>query len=80
MSTIEVAAGLIFRGGKLLITQRPAGGHLPGLWEFPGGKREPDESIEDCLHRELKEEPGIEVTVEDSSKPSCTPIRKRPFT
>jgi mutator protein MutT len=63
MKTIEVAAGLIFREGKLLITQRPAGGHLPGLWEFPGGKREPEESFEECLRRELKEELGIEVTV-----------------
>ena len=63
MNMIEVAAGLIFRDGKLLITQRPAGGHLPGFWEFPGGKRESDESFEECLDRELKEELGIEVTV-----------------
>jgi mutator protein MutT len=60
---IEVAAGLVFRDGKLLITQRPAGGHLAGLWEFPGGKRESDESFEDCLRRELMEELGIEVEV-----------------
>ena len=60
---VEVAAGLIFHAGKLLITQRPAGGHLAGLWEFPGGKREPDESFEQCLRRELKEELGIEVEV-----------------
>jgi len=63
MNVIEVAAGLIFRDGRLLITQRPAGGHLAGLWEFPGGKREPDESFEECLLRELKEELGIEVAV-----------------
>jgi len=63
MRVIEVAAGLVFRGGKLLITQRPAGGHLPGLWEFPGGKREADESFEDCLRRELLEELGIEVNI-----------------
>jgi 8-oxo-dGTP diphosphatase len=61
--SIEVAAGLIFRDGRLLLTQRPAGGHLSGLWEFPGGKREPDETFEDCLHRELREELGIEVEV-----------------
>ena len=41
---VEVSAGLIFRAGQLLITQRPAGGHLAGLWEFPGGKREPGET------------------------------------
>ena len=60
---IDVAAGLIFRDGKLLITQRKAGSHLAGLWEFPGGKREPDESWEDCLRRELREELAIEVEV-----------------
>jgi mutator protein MutT len=60
---IEVAAGLVFREGKLLITQRYAEAHLGGLWEFPGGKREPDESFEDCLKRELKEELGIVVQV-----------------
>ncbi len=60
---IEVSAGLVFRGGKLLITQRPPGSHLGGLWEFPGGKREPGESFEQCLQRELSEELGIEVQV-----------------
>jgi len=63
--TIEVAAGLVFRDGQLLITQRPAGGHLAGLWEFPGGKREPGESFEQCLRRELKEELGIEVEIHE---------------
>lgn len=60
---IEVAAGLVFRDGKLLITQRCQGTHLAGLWEFPGGKREPNESYEECLNRELQEELGIEVQV-----------------
>ena len=46
---LEVAAGLVFRDGKLLITQRPPGSHLGGLWEFPGGKREAGESFEQCL-------------------------------
>jgi 8-oxo-dGTP diphosphatase len=62
---IEVAAGLVFRGGKLLITQRPPGSHLGGLWEFPGGKREAGESFEQCLRRELAEELGIEVQVHE---------------
>jgi mutator protein MutT len=60
---IEVAAGLVFRQGEVLITQRPAQGHLGGLWEFPGGKREPAETWEACLRRELMEELGIEVVV-----------------
>src|SRR5687767_4962287 len=60
---IEVAAGLVFRSGKLLITQRYPDAHLGGLWEFPGGKRHTDETFEACLHRELMEELGIEVTV-----------------
>jgi mutator protein MutT len=60
-NSIEVSAGLIFRNGKLLITQRHADAHLGGLWEFPGGKREPGETFEECLVRELREELGIEV-------------------
>lgn len=60
---IDVAAGLIFRDGKLLITQRPQDAHLGGLWEFPGGKRHPGETFQECLRRELKEELGIEVRV-----------------
>jgi len=61
MPVIEVAAALVFRQGRLLITQRPTAAHLGGLWEFPGGKREPSESFEECLKRELREELGIEV-------------------
>jgi len=63
MKCIEVSAGLVFRDGKLLITQRRSDAHLGGLWEFPGGKREPDETFEECLVRELREELGIEVEV-----------------
>ena len=63
MKITDVAAGLVFRGGKLLITQRYADAHLGGLWEFPGRKRERDETFEQCLVRELQEELGIEVTV-----------------
>ncbi|MEK6605271.1 MAG: 8-oxo-dGTP diphosphatase MutT [Nitrospirota bacterium] len=59
---IQVAAALIVREGRYLITQRRAGVHLGGLWEFPGGKRESGESLEDCLRRELREELGIEIS------------------
>ena len=60
---VEVSAGLIFRDGKLLITQRYADSPQGGLWEFPGGKREPGETFEQCLARELREELGVEASV-----------------
>ena len=60
---IEVSAGLVFRSGQLLITRRHARAHLGGLWEFPGGKREPGETFEQCLVRELREELGVDVVV-----------------
>jgi 8-oxo-dGTP diphosphatase len=54
---VEVAAALVQDGaGRYLITRRRSGSHLAGLWEFPGGKREPDESLEEALGRELTEE------------------------
>lgn len=59
---IQVAAGLIKKDYRYLITKRPAGVHLGGFWEFPGGKREAGESLEECLQRELKEELGIDIT------------------
>lgn len=60
-AVVQVAAGLIVREGHYLIARRKAGTHLGGLWEFPGGKREPGESLEDCLRRELREELGVDV-------------------
>ena len=60
---VEVGAGLVFREGRLLITRRRAKDHLGGLWEFPGGKREPGEGYEECIRRELIEELGIQVRV-----------------
>ena len=58
---IHVTAGLIWQDGKLLITKRPEGSHLAGLWEFPGGKREDGESLEECLEREISEELGMDI-------------------
>src|SRR3954468_4948554 len=60
---VDVAAGLVFREGKLLIARRFDNVHLGGLWEFPGGKREAGETFEQCLARELREELGIEIEV-----------------
>lgn len=59
---IQVAAAIIARQGRYLITRRKAGTHLGGLWEFPGGKREAGESLKDCLRREVREELGLEIT------------------
>ena len=56
-----VAAALIDADGRVLVQQRPAGGTLAGLWEFPGGKVEAGETPEDALVRELEEELAITV-------------------
>jgi len=61
MKTVEVAAGLICQEGRYLIAKRKSGVHLAGFWEFPGGKREPGETLEECLKRELFEELSIRV-------------------
>lgn len=60
----DVTAGMIWNErGELLIAQRPLDGLLGGLWEFPGGKQEDGETLQDCLQRELREELAIEVEV-----------------
>jgi 8-oxo-dGTP diphosphatase len=61
--TVIVSAGIVVEDGRVLLTQRKPGGHLAGLWEFPGGKVEPGEDPREALRRELREELGIEVCV-----------------
>ncbi len=62
MKLVLVAAcALIDSDGRVLLTRRPAGKPMEGLWEFPGGKIEPGERPEDTLVRELGEELGIVV-------------------
>ena len=53
------------RQGKILIDRRRQSGEMGGLWEFPGGKIEPGETIEECIQREIKEELDIQIRVGD---------------
>jgi A/G-specific adenine glycosylase len=57
----EAVVALIERNGRLLIQKRPSTGLLADLWELPGGKREPGESLEEALSREIREELGVEA-------------------
>ena len=49
--------------GQILIDRRKVGGTMGGLWEFPGGKIEPGETVAECIVREIREELAIEITV-----------------
>ena len=65
---VHVAVGIILNDrGEVLVALRPIAAHQGGLWEFPGGKVEADESVQQALGRELEEEIGIRVQ-------SCTPF------
>jgi 8-oxo-dGTP diphosphatase len=65
VKTVLVAAAVVIESGRVLLTQRKAGAHLAGLWEFPGGKVEEGEDPRAALVRELEEELGIRVAVGD---------------
>jgi 8-oxo-dGTP diphosphatase len=58
---IKVVCGIIYHGNKIFIAKRKPGKSMGGLWEFPGGKIENNESEVDCLQRELLEELEMEV-------------------
>jgi 8-oxo-dGTP diphosphatase len=60
-----VAAALFDAQGRVLIAERPAGKHVAGYWEFPGGKVAPGESDTAALERELREELGVDTQVLD---------------
>lgn len=62
MKKIEVVAAIIYKDGEYFATQRGYG-EFEGMWEFPGGKIEPDESSESALKREIQEELGIDITI-----------------
>jgi 8-oxo-dGTP diphosphatase len=61
--TLLVAAAVVFEEGRVLLTQRKAGTHLAGAWEFPGGKVREGEDPRHALVRELEEELGIETVI-----------------
>ena len=63
---IEVVAGVIFDGSKVLAAQRPEDKACAGSWEFPGGKLEPGESPAAALQRELREELALDVQLHHS--------------
>lgn len=60
---LQVTAALIPSGGRFFIAQRPAHKAFGLCWEFPGGKVEPGETLEESLHREIREELGWEIQV-----------------
>jgi 8-oxo-dGTP diphosphatase len=63
-NALTIVAAIIRRGDQILITKRPAHVHLAGLWEFPGGKVESGESLESALEREIREELGVDISVD----------------
>lgn len=63
MTVKNVTAGIIIKDNKILIAQRKHGKSCEYLWEFPGGKQEENETLQECLKRELYEELNISVSV-----------------
>jgi 8-oxo-dGTP diphosphatase len=63
MTTIVVAAAVIERGDRFLLTRRQPGVHLEGYWEFPGGKCEAGETPSACVRRELREELDVDAAI-----------------
>lgn len=62
---VVVVAAVVEQDDAFLVTRRPQGVHLAGLWEFPGGKIDPSESHADALRREMREELDTDVDVHD---------------
>jgi 8-oxo-dGTP diphosphatase len=60
-AVVDVAVGVLMQGNEFLLTSRPEGKVYAGYWEFPGGKLEAGESVEQALRRELQEELGITI-------------------
>ena len=62
---VEVAVAIILDNDRVLLSRRPPGSHLEGLWEFPGGKLEVGETAQECAAREALEETGMIVSPDD---------------
>jgi len=77
--TIDVTAAIIEKEGRFLIAKRKKGQHLEGKWEFPGGKIENNETPEECLKRELREEFDIIVEIGNFVAESCFQYGGRSF-
>lgn len=81
---LEVSCAIIEKNGFVLAAQRERSGSMGGFWEFPGGKIESGESAQDCLIRELEEELGVQIQIEEPMEPVSTQessriIRLHPF-
>jgi 8-oxo-dGTP diphosphatase len=63
MTVVVVAAAVVERDGRILVTKRPPGVHLEGHWEFPGGKCAAGETLQRCLVREIREELDADISV-----------------
>ena len=70
MKRIDAAIAVVLRGGKILVCQRKDDDTFGGYWEFPGGKQEEGETLEQCLARELREE--LNITARPTS--ALTPV------
>ena len=77
--TTDVTAAIIEKEGRFLIAKRKKGQHLEGKWEFPGGKIENNETPEECLKRELREEFDIIVEIGNFVAESCFQYGGRSF-
>ncbi|HKL35808.1 MAG TPA: (deoxy)nucleoside triphosphate pyrophosphohydrolase [Salegentibacter sp.] len=81
---IKVACAIIEHEGKVLCAQRSSKMHLPNKWEFPGGKVK-EETLQECLTREIKEELGVEIIIleqlpsNEHSYPESKKIQLIPF-
>ena len=61
---MKVSCGIMFNNGKILMGQRSKEGANPDYWEFPGGQCENNETLEECLHREWKEELNLSISID----------------